>query len=85
MKSLKTPRSLWARSLAVGSSSFSRFLHTETDTVQRAGHDIVFEGAFRERLAAMGAGVADGIAGPVNVEERNPLVSGLDQLGLAGL
>ena len=33
----------------------------------------------------MGAGIADGIAGPVNVEERNPLVSGLDQLGLAGL
>ena len=26
MKSLKTPRALWARSLAVGSSSFSRFL-----------------------------------------------------------
>ena len=25
MKSLKTPRALWARSLAVGSSSFSRF------------------------------------------------------------
>ena len=33
----------------------------------------------------MGAGVADGIAGPVNVEERNPLVSGVDQLGLPGL
>ena len=59
--------------------------HTETGTVQRARHDIVFEGALRERAAAMGAGVADGITGPVNVEEGDPLVSGVDQLGLPGL
>ena len=33
----------------------------------------------------MDVGVVDGIAGPVNVEEGDPLVSGLDQLGRAGL
>ena len=33
----------------------------------------------------MSVAFVDGIAGPVNVEERDPLVSGLNQLDLAGL
>ena len=54
--------------------------HTEAGTVPWAGHNIVVEAALRERPTAMSTGVADGVAGSVDVEEGHPLVPRVDQL-----
>ena len=55
-------------------------LDVEMGTVPRADHFFAYELTFRQRPAAMGAGIVDLSVLPTQVEEGNPLSARLHQL-----